>query len=71
MNGLRQRVRVIVHRHLRFVHRFQQCRLRFRRGAIDFVRKHNIGEQRTGLELKFLSRRIKNTYANHIRRQQI
>ena len=33
-----------------FLHGFEQGGLGFRRRAVDFVGKHDIGEQRTGLE---------------------
>ena len=38
--------------HATFLHRLQQRRLRFGRGAIDLVREHQIGEQRTWLEFE-------------------
>ena len=52
---LRQRMRVIVDGDLRFVHRFEQRGLRLRRGAIDFVGQHDVGEHRPGLEFEFLA----------------
>ena len=39
-----------VHRHLPLAHRFEQRRLRSRRGAVDLVGEHDLGEQRAGLE---------------------
>ena len=44
---------VIVHRHLRFIHHLEQRRLRFRRGAVDFIGQHDVRENRSGLEFKF------------------
>ncbi len=35
-----------------FLHRFEQRRLRLGRGAIDFVRKHEMREDRAALKLK-------------------
>ena len=67
--GLRQRVRAIVHRDLRFVHRLEQRRLRFRRGAIDFVGKNHVCEDRAGLEIKFLADLIENSDSDHIARK--
>ena len=37
-----------------FLHGFEQRRLRFRRGAIDFVGQNQVGENRTGLEAQGL-----------------
>ena len=41
---------VAVHRHLPLAHRLEQCGLRARRGAVDLVGEHDLGEQRAGLE---------------------
>ena len=35
-----------------FLHRFQQCRLRLGRGAVDFVGQHHVGEYRSALEFE-------------------
>ena len=35
-----------------FLHGFQQSRLRFRRGTVDFVRENNVAENRPRLELE-------------------
>ena len=49
-----QLVRLLTHRHRLFLHRFQKRRLRFRRRAVDFVRKNDIGENRTWLKVQKL-----------------
>jgi len=66
-----QRMRVIVHGDLRFVHGFEQRGLRFRRGAIDFIGDDDVGEDRAGLEFEFLRRGIVNADADHVAGQQI
>ena len=70
-NGLRQRVRVVVHGDLRFVHRFEQRGLRFRRGAVDFVGDDDVGEDRAGLEFEFLRGGIEDADADHVARQHV
>ena len=39
-------------RHADVLHRLEQRRLRLRRRAVDFVGEHDVGEDRTGLELE-------------------
>ena len=68
---IRQRVRVIVHRHLGFAHGFEQRGLRFRRGAIDFVGQHHVGENRAGLEFEILAHWIENADADYVARQHV
>ena len=68
---LRQRMRVIVHRDLRFVHRFEQRGLRFRRGAVDFVGDDDVREDRSGLEFEALRRGVVDADADHVARQQV
>ena len=68
---LRQLVRVVVHGHLRFVHGFQQRRLRLRRRAIDFVRQDDVGENRSGLEIESLLDLIEDAGAHHVGGQQV
>src|SRR3954451_11534416 len=48
-----ERVAHAVHRHLVFLHRFEQGRLRLRRGAVHFVREDHVGEDRPGDEADF------------------
>src|SRR5580698_8362183 len=66
-----QRVRVIIHGDLRFVHRFQQRGLRLRRGAIDFVGHDDVRENRPGLEFEFLRRGIEDADADYVAGQQV
>ncbi len=69
--GVRQMMRVIVHRYLRLAHRFEQRRLRFRRGAIDFIGEHHICENRPWLEFEILPHRIENAHADDVARQHV
>ena len=69
--GLGQRMRVVVHGDLRFVHRFEQRGLRLRRGAVDFVGHDDVGEDRAGLELEFLRDGVVDADADHVARQHV
>ena len=44
-------------RHLQFLHRFQQRRLRFGRSAVDFIGKQDVGEDRSFDENELASSR--------------
>ncbi len=68
---LGQLVGVIVNGDLRFVHGFQQRRLRFWRGAIDFVRQDDVGENRAGLKVKALFDLVEYAGSHHVGRQQV
>ena len=68
---LRQFVGVVVHGDLRFVHGFEQRRLRLRRRAVDFVRQDDVGENRAGLEIESLFDLIEYAGADHVRGQQV
>ena len=68
---IRQRVGVVVDGNLRFVHRFEQGRLRFRRGAVDFVGHNDVREHRPGLELEILSHVVEHADADHVAGKQI
>ena len=46
----RQRMRLAVDRHLPLAHRLQQGALRARRGAVDLVGQHDVGEDRARAE---------------------
>ncbi len=50
---IRQRERFAVHRDLRFVHGLEERGLRARCGAVDFIREHDVGENRAGTKFKF------------------
>ena len=60
-----------LHAHLAFAHRFQQRRLRARRGAVDFVGQQNVGEDRAFVKMKLLVALVENRHAEDVRRQQI
>jgi hypothetical protein len=45
-----QRVGLALHRHAVLLHRLEERRLRLRRGAVDFVGEHDVGEDRAGRE---------------------
>ena len=44
----------VAHRHLLFLHGFEERGLRFRRGAVDFIGQEQIGEDRAGLKIEHL-----------------
>ena len=68
---LRELVGVVVHGHLRFVHGFEQRRLRLRRGAVDFVRQNDVGKNRAGLEIKPLLDLVEHAGAHHVGGKQV
>ena len=52
-------MRCFTDRDAAFFHRFQQCRLRLRRGAVHFVGQHDVGKDRSRLKLeKLLAHRV-------------
>ena len=55
MNGSGSEMNRAFGRDLPLAHRLQHRRLRARRGAIDFIRKHDVGEDRPATEFEFLS----------------
>jgi len=69
--GLRERKRTSVNGDLRFVHGFEKSGLRARRGAIDFVGEHHIGENGAGAKLKFAGLRIVDTDAENVGGEQV
>ena len=60
-----------VHRDLTFGHRFEQCRLRARRGPVDFVGQHDVGEDRPGAKFKTLLLALKDRQAEDVGRQHV
>jgi hypothetical protein len=68
---LRQDMRSVVHRYLILVHRFQQCALRLGCGAIDFIRQHDVGEDRSGPELEAVGLLAVDTDADDVGRQHV
>ena len=51
---LRQLVGMRIHGDLPFIHRFKQRGLSLRRGAVDLIRKQNVGEHRAAFEFESL-----------------
>ena len=68
--GLRRWVDA-VDRDAAFGHRLQQRGLRARRGAVDFVGQHDLGEDRPGAELELARLLIEDRAAGHVGRQQV
>jgi hypothetical protein len=68
---LGQRHRLAVERDLVFFHRLEQRALRLGRGAVDFVRQHQLREDRAALETKFAGLAVEYRHPEHIRRQQV
>ena len=60
-----------VHAHLAFAHRFEQRRLRARRGAVDFVGQQDVREDRAFVKMKLLVALVENGNAENVRRQQV
>ena len=60
-----------VHGDLPLFQRFQQCRLRLRPGAVDFVHQQHVGEYRTRLEGELASARIEDVNAGDVGGHQI
>ena len=58
-------------RDLAFLHGFQQSRLHFGRGAVDFIREQKIGENRPAGRVVFSVLRTVNQRAHNISRQQV
>ena len=67
----RQLVGRTVNRDAAFSHRFEQRRLSSRRGAVDFIRQHNLSENRAGAKLKFAGLLIEYRRPGYVGRQQI
>ncbi len=69
--GLRQAMRVAVHRHLALVHRLEQRGLRLGSGAVDLVGQQDVGEHRPGLELEALLAGRVDGDAHHVAGQHV
>ncbi len=69
--GLRQRVRVRIHRDLAFVHGFEQGGLGLGRRAVDLIGQQDIGKNRPTLEFKLLFDGRVDRDAQNIGRQHI
>ena len=62
----RQQARFAVCRDLAFLHGFQQGALGARRGPVDLVGKHHLGQDRAGPELKFLRIQVEIIDPGHV-----
>jgi hypothetical protein len=60
-----------VHADLGFVHSLEERRLCAGRGAVDFVRENDVGENGAGAKFKFAVLGIVNADAEHVARKQI
>ena len=69
--GPGQRVRLAVDRHLPLAHRLQQRALRPRRGAIDLVGQHDVGEDRPAAEHELARLGVVEAAAGDVARQEI
>ena len=69
--GIGQRLRRAVHRHLPFGHRLEQCRLRLRQRAVDLVDEEDVREDRPGSKLELAGLRIPDRQPGHIGRLQV
>ena len=68
---VRQITALAIDAHLALAHRFQQRRLRARRGAVDFVGQQNVGEDGAFVEMKLLVALVEDGHAQNVRGQQI
>ena len=66
-----QRARLVLDADLLLAHRFQQRRLGPRRRSIDLVGQHDVGENRTRLEIESLRLAVVDRNAEHIAGQQV
>src|SRR5262249_45930105 len=55
----------------RLVHGLEQARLRLRRGAVDLVREHDVGEERPRLEDELALGRLPDADPDHVGRQHV
>ena len=69
--GVFQLVSSAIHRNLSFLHHLKQGRLRFGRGAVDFVDQHHVGEDRASLEGKIYRFLVEYRGANHVAGHQV
>ena len=71
MKGCGRTRRSRLDRHRALVHRLEQRRLRLRRGAVDLVGQHDVGEDRPGVELEAVRCRVEDGDADHVGRQRV
>ena len=67
----RQRMGLAVGRHLPLAHRLQQGALRARRGPVDLVGQHDVGEDRAGTEDELLRLAVVQAAAGDVGGQQV
>jgi hypothetical protein len=60
-----------VERDLVFLHCLEQCALRLGRGAVDFIREHQLRKDGTALKAEFAGFAVEYRDPEHIRRQQV
>ncbi len=66
---LRQGARLAIHRHLSFLHGFQECALGLRGSTVHFVREDQLREDRTRMEPEGLGLPLEDGCADDVRRQ--
>ena len=64
-------MRVIIHAHVTFAHRFQERALRFRSSTVDLIHQHDVGENRSAAEFEGVARLAENGHSQYVGRQQI
>ena len=67
----RQRIRVAIDTDTSFAHCLEERALCFRGRAVDFIREHDIGEDRSAAKVKCPPGLIENRNSENIRREQI
>ena len=67
----RERIPFTLQRNLAFFHRFQQCTLRSRRRAVDFVCEQDLRKHRSLADFELARIRLEHGTARHIRREQV
>ena len=71
MNGGGSGAGLAVDGDLALLHRLEQRRLRLRRGPVDLVGEHDVGEQRARLEAELLGRALVDADADEVGGQQV
>jgi hypothetical protein len=62
---------VTVHRDVPLLHDLQQRRLRLGRRPVDLIGDHDVGEDRSTVELEFASSLIEDRYSGHVRGKEV
>jgi len=66
-----QRIGRAIHGDLTLAHALEQCRLGLRRGPVDLVAQHDVGEHRSGLELEVATFLVEGAHPGDVAGQQI